>query len=176
MKPGDKVKISDEQGIYTVVRRISSQEILVTTEDGLEIPLSTDKLIVTKVDSASMYSNASGKVAKKSIIQHKKAVKKTVRTKCREIDLHIKGENNYSSGVSSIELQLMRFRSELDKAVREKQSEIIFIHGVGSGKLRTMIRTIVSEIYTNCTLQDASFSRYGIGGATKIIISGGSKR
>lgn len=87
--------------------------------------------------------------------------------KIREIDLHLKEGYNRPDAV---ERQLARFRAELDSAVRSGLKEIIFIHGVGNGKLRQEMREIIGTHYKTCSYQDAPFNRYGFGGATLIII------
>jgi len=87
--------------------------------------------------------------------------------KIKEIDLHLKEGYNRPDAV---ERQLARFRAELDSAVRSGLREIIFIHGIGNGKLKQELREIIVTDYKTCSYQDASFSRYGYGGATLIII------
>jgi dsDNA-specific endonuclease/ATPase MutS2 len=175
VKPGDRVKISDEKGVYTVIRKISSKEILVSTEDGLELPLPAERLIVILDKAEEFYINTSDRKKETAVKQVNKKPKRSQLTKYKEVDLHIKGSSVTSSGMNKIDIQLLRFRAELDRAIMENKQEIIFIHGVGSGRLRTMIRKILSEIYVNCTVQDASFSRYGVNGATHIIIKGNRK-
>lgn len=88
-------------------------------------------------------------------------------TGTREVDLHLR--SGYSSP-DAVERQLSRFRGELESAVRRGDSKIIFIHGVGSGRLREEIRKILSDDYPSFVFQDAPFSRYGYGGATLVII------
>jgi dsDNA-specific endonuclease/ATPase MutS2 len=85
----------------------------------------------------------------------------------REVDLHLR--SGYS-GTDAVERQIARFRGELESAVRRGDREIIFIHGVGSGRLREAIRQILSDNYPSFIFQDAPFSRYGYGGATLVTI------
>jgi len=87
--------------------------------------------------------------------------------KSRVVDLHLKQGYNQPDAV---ERQLARFRGELDSAVRAGEKEIIFIHGVGMGKLKDEIRRITAEDYPSCSCQDAPFDRFGVGGATLIVI------
>lgn len=85
----------------------------------------------------------------------------------REIDLHLKPAQ---AAADVIERQIARFRGELDGARRRGDREIVFIHGVGSGRLKEEIRRILKEEYPACLFQDAPFSRYGYGGATLVTI------
>ncbi|MCU0459228.1 MAG: hypothetical protein MUE37_09115 [Bacteroidales bacterium] len=83
----------------------------------------------------------------------------------REVDLHLPPGH---SGTEALERQLVRFRGELNSAIRAGEKEIIFIHGAGSGRLREALRAAVAAEYPSCTCHDASFSRYGYNGATGV--------
>lgn len=89
-----------------------------------------------------------------------------------EVDLHISEIMDDVSGLSSgeiVDIQLARFRTALEGALRAKQKKIIFIHGKGAGKLKREIHKIIDSEYGKCTYQDASFREYGYG-ATMILI------
>jgi hypothetical protein len=86
----------------------------------------------------------------------------------RVVDLHLK--SGYNQG-DALDRQLARFRGEMDSAIRAGAAEIVFIHGGGIGKLKDEIRRIIGEDYPSCSCQDAPFGRYGVGGATLIVIS-----
>jgi hypothetical protein len=86
----------------------------------------------------------------------------------REIDLHLKP--GYT-GHDAIDRQLVRFRGELESAIRAGIREIVFVHGQGSGRLRDEIREIIARDYPDCVACDALFARYGYGGATLVKIN-----
>lgn len=88
------------------------------------------------------------------------------KPKSKEVDLHMK--SGYS-GSDAIERQLARVRGEMDNAARSGLREIIFIHGVGSGKLKEELRRIITEHYPSYSYHDASFARYGYGAATVAV-------
>lgn len=80
----------------------------------------------------------------------------------RVVDLHLK--KGYTSG-DALKRQVELFRSEIESAAREGRREVVFIHGLGSGRLREeLIRTLITY-YPSLTYQDAPFSLYGYGGA-----------
>jgi len=170
VKSGDRVKKSDEKGIYTVISNISPGKVLVITDDGLEMPLEKAGLIVVSEKNEKLYLTSAGKKREKTV---KKSIapgrKKGARS--REVDLHIKGTTGQNSDFNAIEIQILKFRAELDRAIRENEKEIIFIHGVGSGKLKATIRKILTENYVNCSVHDGSFRKYGIDGATHVVIN-----
>ena len=93
--------------------------------------------------------------------------KPSTRKQPRVVDLHLKP--GYNQG-DAVDRQLARFRGEMDSAIRAGAAEIVFIHGAGIGRLKDEIRRIIAEDYPSCSWQDAPFSRFGVGGATLIVI------
>jgi hypothetical protein len=89
----------------------------------------------------------------------------------KEVDLHIEELVNDSARMSSHEklnIQLDRFEKEMDEAFEKNLKKIIFIHGVGSGRLKQEIISILKET-EGVTFHDASYKEYGYG-ATQVNI------
>ncbi len=89
-----------------------------------------------------------------------------------EVDLHIESLVDDNSGMSNgeiLEIQMGRFKTALDTAIIHKLRRIVFIHGVGNGKLKHEIRRTLDRQYPELKYQDASFREYGYG-ATMVII------
>lgn len=89
-----------------------------------------------------------------------------------EVDLHIEELVDDHQGMSARELldiQLSRFTTALEGAIRGKTKRIVFIHGIGNGKLKFEIRKALDKKYPRLKYQDASFEEYGYG-ATMVII------
>ncbi|MEZ5084072.1 MAG: DUF2027 domain-containing protein [Bacteroidales bacterium] len=95
------------------------------------------------------------------------------RTSPREavVDLHIyelvENEHDLDNN-EKLKIQINYFTSCLENAIANNLQKVIFIHGVGSGVLKTMIREILKD-YPNLSRQDASMQQFGYG-ATEIII------
>lgn len=89
-----------------------------------------------------------------------------------EVDLHI-GElvedPGSLSGKETLDIQMARFTTALEGALRGKTRRIVFIHGIGQGKLKFEIRKTLDKKYSKLRYQDASFKEYGYG-ATMVII------
>ncbi|WP_294596043.1 DUF2027 domain-containing protein [uncultured Rikenella sp.] len=83
------------------------------------------------------------------------------------VDLHAEEILDSTEGMASGEIlkaQLARFTVALDGAVRAgRQKRIVFIHGVGKGKLRYEIEKELKRGYPKLRYQDASFAEYGYG-------------
>ncbi len=99
-------------------------------------------------------------------------VKKTVN-QVEEVDLHIQEIVDDYTGMSNgeiINIQLARFTTALEGAIRNNVKKIVFIHGVGNGKLKYELRKILDTKYSHLRYQDASFMEYGYG-ATLVMIN-----
>ncbi len=88
-----------------------------------------------------------------------------------EIDLHIEELMDNYSGMSNaeiIQIQLKQFQKALDKAINEHYRKLVVIHGVGNGRLKQEVRSILSS-YNNLRVHDGAYSKYGFG-ATEIVL------
>jgi dsDNA-specific endonuclease/ATPase MutS2 len=72
------------------------------------------------------------------------------------------------SNAEIMQIQLKKFRKEMDHAIKNHYHKIIFIHGVGNGVLRTEILREL-RAYTGVRYTDAPFEKYGFG-ATEVIL------
>ena len=87
-----------------------------------------------------------------------------------EVDLHIEELVDDLSKLKPnelIDVQLDEFRKKLDKALVNNRASIVFIHGVGNGKLKSAIRAELKS--HNLSYKDGDFLRYGYG-ATEVIL------
>lgn len=91
----------------------------------------------------------------------------------KEVDLHIEELLDNWNGMTNgqlLDVQLKRMQQELDDAMASHLQRIVFIHGVGNGRLKTEIRRLLAT-YKGIRFHDASYQRYGFG-ATEVVIYG----
>ena len=90
-----------------------------------------------------------------------------------EVDLHIEElveKPNELSNSEIIQIQLARFQTALEGALNDTHTKrIVFIHGVGNGRLRYELRKSLERNYPKIKYQDASFKEYGYG-ATLVFL------
>lgn len=101
-----------------------------------------------------------------------KQEKREVQPDTEEIDLHIHELVDNFEGMSNgeiLEIQMARFTTALEGAIRGNTKRIVFIHGVGNGKLKFELRKELDKKYARLRYQDASFKEYGYG-ATMVIL------
>lgn len=90
----------------------------------------------------------------------------------KEVDLHINELVENAGGLEPkdlLEIQMNRFRFEMEAAIQDGTKRIVFIHGVGQGTLKNELRRELSSRYKKYDYQDASFREYGYG-ATMVIL------
>lgn len=90
-----------------------------------------------------------------------------------EVDLHIHELVDNWKDLSAgeiLKIQLARFETALEGAIKSgKVKRMVFIHGVGNGKLKYEITRLLNSKYPKLKYQDASFKEYGFG-ATMVFI------
>ncbi len=89
-----------------------------------------------------------------------------------EVDLHIQELTDDYSNLSNaeiLEIQMSRFTTALEGAILSGTRRIVFIHGVGNGRLKHEILKTLDRKYPKLRYQDASFKEYGYG-ATLVMI------
>jgi hypothetical protein len=97
--------------------------------------------------------------------------KQKIKDLTKEIDLHIEELVDSHSGLTNTEIlsiQLERFEKEIQYCLSNGIKKLIVIHGVGNGKLKLEIISILKTI-DDITYYDASYKNYGFG-ATEILI------
>ncbi|MFV0506496.1 MAG: DUF2027 domain-containing protein [Bacteroidales bacterium] len=107
-------------------------------------------------------------IAQKTFVAtQKETINKRQRTlELVEVDLHIHEIIDDFSGLSNheiLEIQIERFNSEMKDAIANRVKKIIFIHGVGAGKLKMEVLNELKRKYPKYSYQDASFKEYGFG-------------
>ena len=98
--------------------------------------------------------------------------KKKESSDLKEVDLHINELVENTEGLEPkelLEIQINRFRFEMEAAIQDGTKRIVFIHGVGQGTLKNELRRELSLRYKKYDFQDASFREYGYG-ATMVIL------
>lgn len=88
-----------------------------------------------------------------------------------EVDLHLEELVNPVKGMNNaqmLDIQLRHFQKKLDEAMASNIRKIVFIHGVGNGRLKQEIRKLLAA-HRDLKFHDASYALYGFG-ATEVVI------
>lgn len=189
---GDQVSFLNEPGGGTISAFKGRSIAIVRMDDGLEIPYSVEQLVpksrqhekpkeepkkieIPQIDP-DVFLNEVKKIPIEKVIREKekplpKKVSKSRTPIEDEVDLHIENLLPSHRGMSNgeiIDVQLRHFAKELDNAIRNNYSKIVFIHGVGKGRLREEIIALL-DTYSGISYRAASYQLYGWG-ATEVLI------
>jgi len=148
------------QGSYIKTKYFSSNAIIHSLHES-DPETETEKLLVIELSKVALEKD-----------KPKVEPKPTIAPDQVEIDLHIHELLEDTRGLSNhemLEVQLGRFRNEMETAIGNGTRRIIFIHGIGNGTLKQELRKELSTKYKKYYFQDASFKEYGYG-ATMVIL------
>lgn len=150
--------ITHEEFKHSVYGFLLKDEFI--TQEKVEAELTDNDLI--RLKSIKEFKSG-GKVSKSS--------KDYLKSLEKEVDLHIEELVENTSGLSNYEklnIQLEKFEKELDEAIARNMKKVIFIHGVGNGRLKQEITSVLKTM-KGVTFHDASYKHYGYG-ATQVNI------
>jgi hypothetical protein len=166
---GDKVTVLDDD-LQGVIIHIFKDSITIETEDEFTLEFSKNQLL--KIDhnerllsDHSWHSSIKEDDYKKKSNAGKKRgdIKKSGTV--LEIDLHIEKLLPTSKGMSNFDIldhQIDVARRQLEFAIQKKIQRIVFIHGVGEGKLKIELEYLLKR-YDKVKFFDANYQKYGLG-------------
>lgn len=189
---GDEVSFLNEPGGGKITAFKGKASAVVMMDDGLEIPYALDQLVpksrqhekpkeepkkpeLPKIEP-DVFLNEVKKISVEKIIREKEKPQPKKLSKARTpieevVDLHIENLLPSHRGMSNgeiIDVQLRYFTKALDNAIHNNYYRIVFIHGVGKGRLREEIIALL-DTYSGISYRAASYELYGWG-ATEVLI------
>ncbi len=177
-KLGDRVSVLHET-IKGHVISISLHSIKVEDDDGFIRAYAPQNLAIlpVKMDYKipdDVYSKDEIERTKRILAGNKLVV--SPQTERAEIDLHIeelRERHTHLSNFEIVQIQMTTCRAFVQEAIASKQKKIVIIHGKGEGVLKSEIRSYLERLSNDkgvhLDYHDASFARYGNGGATEVI-------
>lgn len=191
MRVGDKVCILNEPGEGVIVRVVNKERVFVDFGDGMEIPMTTEELILISTVHPAPEVEEKKKVGPVeepeepidlSILKNIDFSPRPKNTKKQidihafahsltplEVDLHIHKLTDDYAGLSNGEMlfmQISHFESYMDLGMRGQYKSIIFIHGIGNGVLKKEIQNRLAN-YHSIRVKDGDPRKYGYG-ATQV--------
>tara|TARA_Y100000768_G_scaffold387057_1_gene377101 strand:- start:121 stop:693 length:573 start_codon:yes stop_codon:yes gene_type:complete len=181
LKVGDKVRFLNEAGEGIISAIKNDKEVMVEV-DGFDYPYPASELLIigennevvrvgkdvvddsTPEDYLGEDSNRVGYFSE--LLMQRKNPKGVP-----EIDLHIQeliGDYSNLSHHEMRQLQLEHCRGALEIAMQQGVQRLVLIHGVGEGKLKQDVRSLIDG-YQNLKWEDAPYKYYGYG-ATEVFV------
>lgn len=153
---GDKVSFLSDSGT-AIVQAVSGDIVQVLDEHGFVTELATKELVPFKEIPSSHI------IEKDELANRHQLI--SAKNQFPSIDLHLHQLVDRTDGLSNhqkLDLQLTAFRRFLLDQESRRTKKMLVVHGVGTGRLKSEIQTIVAGI-PGATMHDANFSLNGIG-------------
>ena len=184
MNKGDIVKFLNEDLEGEIKKVISDSTLLIAATDGFDYEVAIHEIIVINKDNSHQYKvddeeistkiksyNNSKSASSEKILDKYFKTTKFQFERVVEVDLHLEELVEFPQLLDDwqkLHTQIQHLKKCLNAALDENVKKIVFIHGVGTGVLKTEIRNYLSN-YSNLTFKDADQREYGIG-ATEVLI------
>ena len=181
---GNRVKILSEDFEGTIKTVISDTRVVITCTDGFDYEKSINEFVVVGEGNAHIYnvsdedvldkiksSNISNWNTKKNLLSKYKSATSFSLENRLEIDLHLEELVEFPQKLDDwqkLHTQMQHVKKCLNAAFNENIRSIVFIHGVGTGVLKTELINFLSN-YDGIIIKDADFREYGRG-ATEVLI------
>ena len=177
LNTGDLVAVLDET-IKGIVVSVERDIVKIEDQDGFIRSYARNKLVLQKTNEAYRIHNDI--YSKDHLVEKQKKNKVVFIKKDKaddfEIDLHIeelRDSHKELENFQIIQIQMNACRAFVRKALENKKKKIVLIHGKGEGVLKSEIHTYLTRLSNQYGVRldfhDASFQRYGLGGATEIV-------
>lgn len=180
---GNRVKFINENLEGEIIAIVSDKKVLVACSDGFDHEVNTSEIIVVSEDGMNHFNVDEQQVKDK--IKNMPAAKKlphsfmsryTSNTKYQfervaEIDLHLEELVEFPNRLDDwqkLHTQIQHVKKCIIAAQEERVNRLVFIHGVGTGVLKSELRNFLAN-YDNISFKDADYREYGVG-ATEVLI------
>ena len=134
--------------------------------------LTTEEINLANHISDADIEKSKKEKARKDTKKQFKSSKSGKDQEIEEVDLHIKelvDDHENLSNAEILEIQMSRFITTLDGGIIAGTRKMVFIHGIGNGRLKREVSKTLDRKYPKLRYQDASFKEYGYG-ATMVMI------
>ncbi|MEC8598427.1 MAG: Smr/MutS family protein [Bacteroidota bacterium] len=193
---GDRVRFLHQigEGIVQAVEE-NGQTLLVEDGDGFPMRFAAKDCLPVPNAAEEVRAYASKEISKGELLERNvdetvlKAAQKDFDVKYRnpnatnmrkrdehmEVDLHyhvLTGVRDSASPHEMLSLQMEHFDRMMRRAEEKRIPRIVFIHGVGQGRLRQEIRDALASYWPQCTCREGDPRKYGHG-ATEVRFKGG---
>jgi DNA-nicking Smr family endonuclease len=177
---GNKIKVINENFEGEIKEILKNNRLIITCTDGFDYEFSTNEVVIIDEDNKHQYTidetAVSTKIASDKYIKEDFLKKYTSKSKFQynrtlEIDLHLNKLVEHPELLEDwqhLHTQMQHVKNCLSAADKKNIRKIVFIHGVGTGVLKTELQNYLSK-FENLTVSKADFNEYG-NGATEVLI------
>jgi dsDNA-specific endonuclease/ATPase MutS2 len=171
---GQKVAVLDDVLKGEIVA-VNGSVIAIKDSEGMLFNFEANELVIieTRQSELSKFSDINHPLLKQKMMDIKKKKSAFITEKKEvilEVDLHINQLTKSTRGMDNFDMltmQLNTARSKVEYAIQKRISKLVFIHGMGTGVLKTELNYLLNKYPVK--YYDASYKKYGLG-ATEVYI------
>ena len=171
---GQKVAVLDDVLKGEIVS-VNGNIIAIRDSEGMLFNFEANELVLLEARQSelSKFSDINHPLLKQKMMDIKKKKSAFITEKKEvilEVDLHINQLTKSTRGMDNFDkltMQLNTARSKVEYAIQKRISKLVFIHGVGTGVLKTELNYLLNKYPVK--YYDASYKKYGLG-ATEVYI------
>ncbi len=182
IRVGHSVKFINENLEGEIKTILSEKRVVVTCLDGFDYKVSTNEILIIGEDNEHNYTVDQEEFTSKIISDKKSKGKKGMLGKYLdtnkyryegvvEVDLHLEKLVEFPEKLDDslrLHTQMQHVKNCLSAARDKHLKKIVFIHGVGTGVLKTELHNYLAN-FDDLMVKDADFHEYGVG-ATEVFI------
>ena len=138
--PGEKVSIINETGFF-IIKEIISENVIIEDEFGFQRIIETKFIVKRRLISVDT-------IQEKDNLSPHKSKNEPKTGAFPEIDLHLENLVSSDSQMTAHEkftVQIEQFKRFANQMIHKKVNKFRVIHGIGEGKLKTEIRTLIQS-------------------------------
>jgi DNA-nicking Smr family endonuclease len=177
---GNRIKVINENFEGEIKTILQNNRLIITSTDGFDYEFSTNEVVIIGEDNKHQYTidetAVSSKIASDKYIKEDFLIKYTTKSKFQynrtlEVDLHLNKLLEHPELLDDwqrLHTQIQHVKNCLSAADKKNIRKIVFIHGVGTGVLKTELQNYLSK-FENLTVTTADFNEYGNGASHDLI-------
>ena len=180
---GHKVKFINEDLTGEIISIVSDQKVKVSCSDGFDHTVDISEIIVVGEDNQLNYSVNETKLSAKissnlNDVGSAKFLNRYTNTnkyqtgRIIEVDLHLEQLVEFPGKLDDwqkLQTQIQHVKNCLGAATAKRIKRLVFIHGVGTGVLKTELHNYLAR-FENLDFKEGDFMEYGTG-ATEVTIN-----
>ena len=144
----DKVLFKKEDLRGLIVEFLAGDKVKILTSDNFEVKVSVNDIILLneKYDNLDAYGES---ISYKDNYKKSKRSSKNIKSSTSlKIDLHIElliQDHSFLNNTEIINIQRVALIKKIDYAMFSQYTELIIVHGIGSGVLKSEVHNILNE-------------------------------
>jgi hypothetical protein len=180
---GQKIKFINEDLHGEIISVLTDEKIIVSCSDGFDHTVNLTEVIVVGENNQFNYSVNETKLSAKiesnlkdvgsaKFLNRYTNSNKYKTGRIVEVDLHLEHLVEFPNKLDDwqkLHTQIQHVKNCLGAATAKRVKRLVFIHGVGTGVLKTELHNYLSR-FENLDFKEGDFNEYGTG-ATEVTIN-----